>query len=212
MNARAAGMTIVRPASARLESLVILCVVVVLVAGSVLLARTNAQAEHAQVIQDWQVNSFDLSPVDRGNISALLFAGDIIQVWYADAYASGEPHWSTVEELENEEVGLAPFMKDVSWKQGGEVQWRLLTSYDIDGTTVYYGSHGKAQEQSAYLLVITHFHKGASYRDQSVVWVHRNTDASPPGTVNLDSLVRNGWKQVVPYRGSDEVKRLRGEE
>jgi hypothetical protein len=29
--------------------------------------------------------------------------------------------------------------------------------------------------------------------------------------VNIDSLVRNGWKQVVPWRGEDEVKRIRGE-
>lgn len=212
MSASAASVTIVRPASARVESLVILGVVIVLVLGSVLLARTNAQAEHAQAIQDWQVNSFALPLVDRGNVSALLFAGDIIQVWYADAYAMGEPHWATVEELEDEEAGLAPFMKDVSWKQGGEVKWRLLTSYDIDGATVYMGSGGNVAGQSAYLLVITHFHKGASYRDQSVVWVHKNVQVAPPATVNVDSLVRNGWKQVVPYRGSDEVKRLRGEE
>jgi len=206
-----APVTIVRPASARLETLVMLCVVAALVVGTVLLARANSSEEPNTFIADWQLGAFrDLSEVDQANYSALLFAGEIIQVWYDDSLFSGAPHWPTVEELSDAEAGLEPFMRDVSWKQGGEVQWRLITSYAIDGATVYFGNQGKVPGQSAYLLMISHLHKGASYRNQSIVWMHPNAQAPAPETVNVDSLVRNGWKQVVPYKGADEVKRLRG--
>jgi hypothetical protein len=214
MNHAATGSltTMVRPASARLETLCILCVTAVLVAGTVALARTHAQAQQDSFIADWQVSAFSgLSAVDQANYNALMLAGDIIQLTYDSAYRMGEPHWLTVEELSvlDEGIGLAPFMRDVSWKQGGEVQWQLITSYLIDGSTVYFGNHGNVPGQSAYLLVIAHLHKGASYKNQSIVWIHRNPDVEAPRTVNIDSLVRNGWKQVVPYRGEDEVKRLR---
>jgi hypothetical protein len=211
MSSERAVVTLVRPASAKLETLAILLVVAVLVAATVAFARASAVPEQNVFIADWQVSALtDLSPVDQANYNALLFAGDTIQVWYDDTYARGEPHWPTVEELSDLEVGLSPFMHDVSWKQGGEVQWQLIASYNIDGATAYFGNAGKVRGQSAYLLLIAHLHKGASYRNQSIVWIHRNPDAQPPATINVDSLVRNGWKQVVPYRGADEIKRLRG--
>lgn len=206
----ASAITIVKPASARLETLAIACVIALLAGATVLFARANAREEQNLFLADWQVSAFsDLSAVDQANYNALTYAGEIIQIWYDDSLAQKEPHWPTVEELADEEAGLEPFMHDLSWRQGGEVQYRLVTTYEIDGVTVYLGSGGKAPGQSAYLLVISHLHKGASYRNQAIVWIHRDVNAAAPRTVNVDSLVRNGWKQVVPYRGSDEVKRLR---
>jgi hypothetical protein len=212
--ARAASVTLVRPASARFETLAILGVIAVLVAGTVALARANAREEKNNFMPDWQVSAFhDLSPVDQANYNALLQAGDLIQLTYDAGYRMGEPHWLTVEEMSvlEDGIGLAPFMRDVSWRQGGEVEWHLLTTYEIDGSTVYFGNNGKVPGQSAYLLVINHLHKGASYTNQSIVWIHRNPRVAAPAKVNIDSLVRNGWKQVVPWRGEDEVKRIRGD-
>jgi hypothetical protein len=207
----AATLTIVKPASARLETLVILAVIAFLIAATVLFARVNAREEQNAFIADWQVSAFHgLSPVDQANYNALVYAGSIIQTWYDDSYAQNDPHWATVEELSDDEAGLEPFIRDISWKQRGELQWRLITSYAIDGVTVYFGNGGKVPGQSAYLLVVSHLHKGASYTNQAIVWIHRNAQATAPETVNVDSLVRNGWKQVVLYSGADEVKRLRG--
>jgi hypothetical protein len=210
----AASVTLVRPASARLETLAILGAVAILIAGTVALARANAREEKNNFLPDWQVSAFhDLSPVDQANYNALLQAGDLIQLTYDAGYRTGDPHWLTVEEMSvlDDGIGVAPFMRDVSWKQGGEVEWSLTTTYEIDGTTVYFGNNGKVPGQSAYLLVIAHLHKGASYRNQSIVWINRNSSVAPPEKVNIDSLVRNGWKQVVPWRGEDEVKRIRGD-
>jgi hypothetical protein len=212
--APATSVTLVRPASARLETLAILCVVLLLVAGTVAVVRANAHQEQEKFLPDWQVSAFhDLSPVDQANYNALMVAGDIIQSTYDAGYRMGEPHWLTVDEMSvlEDGIGLAPFMRDVSWKQGGEVQWHLLSTYDIDGSTVYFGNNGRIPGQSAYLLVIAHLHKGASYTNRSIVWIHRNARIAPPEKVNIDSLVRHGWKQVVPWRGEDEVKRIRGD-
>jgi hypothetical protein len=211
---RAASVTLVRPASARLETLAILGLIAILIGGTVALARSNAREEKNNFLPDWQVSAFhDLSPVDQANYNALTQAGDIIQMTYDAGYRMGEPHWLTVQEMSvlEDGIGLSPFMRDVSWKQGGEVQWHLLTTYQIDGSTVYFGNNGKVPGQSSYLLVINHLHKGASYTDQSIVWINRNARIAPPERVNIDSLVRNGWKQVVPWRGKDEVKRIRGD-
>ena len=208
----ASAVTIVKADSARVETLALVSVVVLLVAATVVFARTNARTEPNELVADWQVSAFrDLSPVDQANYSALNFAGTIIQVWYDESYARGEPHWPTVEEMSEPEVGVEPFMRDLSWKQGGEMQWSLITTYDIDGVTVYFGNRGRLPGQSSYLLVVSHLHKGASFTNQAIVWIHRDANVAAPRTVNVDSLVRNGWKQVVAHSGADEVQRLRGE-
>jgi hypothetical protein len=210
MNAPAARVAIVRPASARVETVFVLAAVLLVIGAGAVLARVNAQQQHPIALQVWQLSSFhDLDGVDQAIYSALLDAGDYIRIWYEDSIQMGEPHWPTVQELDTE-YAIAPFTRDVIWKQGGQVEWSMIKSYSIDGATVYFGNNGKVEGQAAYLLVISHKHQGASYSNQSTVWIIRNARAAAPETVNIDSLVRNGWKQVVPYTGAEEVRRLRG--
>ncbi len=109
-----------------------------------------------------------------------------------------------------EDYQYPPFTQDVLWRQNGEVQWELNRKYTFDGATVYYGHGGKLPGQGAYLFVLTHAHKGVGWANVSIVWRHADPNAPPPATVNIDSLVRNGWKQIIPLRGAGEVKRLRG--
>ena len=210
-DATAARVAIVRPASARAETLCMLATVALLIGAGAVLARANAQVEHKLVLQDWQISSFhDLEGVDLATYSALADAGEFIRVWYEDSIQAGEPHWPTVAELDTD-YAIAPFTRDVTWKQGGQVEWTMIKSYSLDGATVYFGNHGKVAGQAAYLLVISHRHKGATFTNQSTVWISRDPGVAPPDTVNIDSLVRQGWKQVVPYTGAEEVLRLRGE-
>lgn len=210
-SATAARVDIVRPASARIETWCVLVAVALVAGGGVLLARANAQQEHQIALQPWQVSSFhDLEGVDLATYSALSDAGEFIRIWYEDSIQFGEPHWPTVKELDTD-YALAPFTRDITWKQGGQVEWSMIKSYSIDGATVYFGHRGKIHGQAAYLLVISHRHNGASYTNQSTVWISRDPAVATPDTVNIDSLVRNGWKQVVPYTGAEEVRRLRGE-
>jgi hypothetical protein len=211
MSEPAARIAIVKPASARAETLFVLASVVLVICAGVALARANARPDGHVALQDWQISSFhDLDGVDLAIYSALLDAGDYIRIWYEDSIQMGEPHWPTVRELDTD-YAIAPFTRDVIWKQGGQVEWSMIKSYSIDGATVYFGNNGRVEGQAAYLLVISHRHQGASYSNQSTVWISRDPRAAAPETVNIDSLVRNGWKQVVPYTGAQEVQRLRGE-
>ncbi len=211
MSEPAARIAIVKPASARAETLFVLASVVLVVCAGVALARANARPDGHVALQDWQISSFhDLDGVDLAIYSALLDAGDYIRIWYEDSIQMGEPHWPTVKELDTD-YAIAPFTRDVIWKQGGQVEWSMIKSYSIDGATVYFGNNGRVEGQAAYLLVISHRHQGASYSNQSTVWISRDPRAAAPETVNIDSLVRNGWQQVVPYTGAQEVQRLRGE-
>ena len=85
-----------------------------------------------------------------------------------------------------------------------------LTLCDFEGSTVYFGSKGKLPNQSAYLINLSHVHKGASYVNGSTIWIHPKPNVSAPSNVTRDSLIANGWKEVVPYSGAMEVERLKG--
>lgn len=78
------------------------------------------------------------------------------------------------------------------------------------GATVYYGSGGHAPGQSAYLLIIGHAHAGVMWNNQATIWVHRNPNAPYPDIVKPESLVGEGWRQVIPYDGASEVERVKG--
>lgn len=199
--------TLVRPASATTETVYVFGVMLLLVAATVWLARVNAQPEQQMPLADWQVSAFhDLNETDQAIYNALHTAA--VFLWADYMYTQ---RWVAVEDLLDPEYGYAPFAKDASWKQTGEVQWNLSKTFSFEGSTVYFGNNGKIPGQSAYLLILSHAHKGASYSDQSTVWIHPNPRIAAPDTIKRESLIRNGWKEVVPYSGDAEVRRLRGD-
>ncbi|MCQ6255227.1 DUF6162 family protein [Pseudomonas sp. Q11] len=78
------------------------------------------------------------------------------------------------------------------------------------GATVYYGSGGSVPGQSAYLLVIGHAHAGVMWANQATIWIHPNPNAPYPSIVKAESLVGDGWRQVIPYDGTSEIERVKG--
>jgi hypothetical protein len=42
------------------------------------------------------------------------------------------------------------------------------------------------------------------------MWLHPDPNAPAPTTIKTDSLIVNGWKEIVPYSGAIEVERLKG--
>lgn len=196
---------IVRPYGAGRETqlFVLACAVIVISMG--FFARVNAQNETGETLTDWQISAFSgLKGPDQAIYNAL----DTLTIDLWDLYEF-ERKWPTVQGLA-EDYQYPPFAHDVLWKQNGEVQWELNREYTFDGATVYYGHGGRVPGQGAYLFVLTHAHKGTGWANVSIVWRHADPNAPAPATVNIDSLVRNGWKQVVPWRGDGEVRRLRG--
>lgn len=208
-------VTVVPPAGYRRESLSIAGIVALIVLLTLTSVWLRGGQEALEPLFDWQISAFyDLKPADQAVYNALLVASD--ELWYAHSdllYFGTEEQranpWPSVAELD-ELYLMPPFAKDVAWRQQGEIEWSLIASFSFEGSAVYFGSGGKLADQSAYLLLLSHVHKGASYANGAQVWVHEDADVEAPDTVVRDSLIRNGWKEVVPYSGADEVERIRG--
>jgi hypothetical protein len=206
---------IVRPSSGRFESWVLAGVIGLIVLASGIAVAGRQREEATQRLFDWQISSFhDLQPTDQAIYTALTAASDVLweghQVLLEGTPEERKNPWPKAEELTTDLWLLPPFYKDASWTQQGEVNWTLAASFSFAGSAVYFGSGGKLPGQSAYLLNLSHVHKGASYVNGATVWVHPNPNIAAPVNVTRDSLITNGWKEVVPYTGAMEVERLRG--
>jgi len=216
-----AGSVTVRPRNGRLEAAFVgLAVAAILVVGGALVKATQVDNFEPRLF-GWQLSSFyDLEPTDQAIYNALVTAADELWWIYGGRMAfpqEGEENepWPRVESLDTH-YNLPPFTKDVAWEQTGRVQWeRIITFATVDGkpfegSAVYYGHGGTVPGQGAYLLVLTHVHKGASYADGAQMWIHEDPNAPPPETIKQDSLIVNGWREIIPYSGAVEVERLKG--
>lgn len=155
---------------------------------------------------DWQVSAFsDLGQDDQAIHSALSSASEEIG-WYNYDFNT----WPTPDELD--EMLMPPFFKDAFWEQHGHVAWKLLAQASVNdgGATAYLGSNGTNPDQSSYLLVFQHRHLGAAYSNQSEIWTFPGQTPVLPTGYKAETLVKAGWRQVVAYRGDDEVARLKG--
>lgn len=205
---------LVKPYSAWQETgAVALVTVVILALGGIMISQRQ-QIDTMPRLYDWQLSAFyDLSETDRAIYNSLIIAADELWWLHGDmlAYNVGdlEDPWPTVEELESYYV-LPPFPQDVFWERHGAVKWQRIASFSFEGSTVYHGSGGKEPGQSAYLLSLSHVHKGASYANGAFVWIHEDPNAPTPENVVRATLIREGWKEVMPYSGAMEVDRIRG--
>lgn len=209
------GAEVVAPTGSRVESsLVGVAVFAILVVSGIGIDFRQVE-DSQQRLFDWQVSAFhDLNAADQAIYNALLAASEELWWLHGDLLNFGTEEqkanpWPTVEFLD-EEYLMPPFTRDMFWSQHGEVEWRRVASFSFEGSAVYFGSAGGLPGQSAYLLRLSHVHKGASYTNGATVWIHSNPTVEAPDTVNRDSLIANGWEEVVPYSGEMEVERLKG--
>jgi hypothetical protein len=211
-----AQVEIVAPASGRFETWVLAAVVTaILVIAGVGVDLRQIEDRGQPRLFDWQISAFyDLNATDQAVYNALSAASEELWWIHGDILTFGSEEeradpWPTVAELDAEYL-MPPFTRDMAWSQQGSVEWERVASFSFEGSTVYFGSGGQAAEQTAYLLMLSHVHKGASYTNGATIWVHADPDVSAPDTVVRDSLILNGWKEVVPYSGAMEVERLKG--
>jgi hypothetical protein len=196
----------VQPSINRWETGLLVLAVVGMVAFTGIYAETYGREEKPQEILDWQISAYDgLRGVDQAIYNELLVAADEIQ-WIV--YFYGE--WPEDEQFQ--EDLLSPFYRDLSWERNGSVKWDLknvVQEGEAQGLTLYHGSGGTLEDQGAYLLVIDHKHAGSSQVSTANIWWHPNRFAPVPKTSKTASIILEGWKQVVPYQGRDEVERLK---
>jgi hypothetical protein len=199
----------VKPQSVRNEALLVLIVSVLIVLLLAAYVGVTRNSEVEPGLLDWQISAFyDLESADQAIYNALTIAGD--EIYYIQYYITGD--WPNIEDLEGEL--LPPFYKDLSWEQNGKMNWSYqdVAQYgEKQGLTLYLGNAGSLEGQGAFLLVIGHIHAGgAGMSNQVTIWRHEDPDEEMPSSGKPNTLILLGWRQVVPYSGRDEVKRLKG--
>ena len=199
--------TVVKPSSSRWELYLLIGGVFLLLAATGFYVLKYGHQDSVKELQSWQISAFSgLSDVDQAIYNALFTAQEEIG-WIQ--YEIGP--WPNISDLED--YLIPPFVRDVSWQNTGSVQWQyrdVVQEGEMQGYTLYHGSKGTAPDQSAYIVVIGHLHAGNTMSNHNTIWIHPNPNQEMPQTSKTQSLILEGWKNVVPYSGRDELDRLKG--
>ena len=192
-------------------------ITVTLLAALALYVNERGQSEEIQEIYEWQVSAFNtLTGADQAIYNSLYTVKDEIPYIYDDINYFNQPgekfHWPTLQDFQD--YLLPPFLMDTSWEQNGSLRWTLfepLPEGEMQGSTFYRGTDGELPGQGSFLLVIGHIHAGFTNSNAIVIWWNEANHVEMPESGFRDSLILRGWKEVVPYSGSEEVRKIFGE-
>ncbi|MEO8465053.1 MAG: hypothetical protein ABI640_06900 [Gammaproteobacteria bacterium] len=206
----------VRPAGSRLEWLGMIAATIAVVGALGFYVVAHSDEHSTEPIYDWQVSAFaGLTGPDQAIYNSLHTVKDEIPFIYDDINQFNEPgqkfHWPNLTDFQD--WLLPPFYKDTSWEQQGSLTWTLfepLPEGEMQGTTMYLGTDGKLPGQGSFLLTIGHVHAGFTNTNAMVIWWISKNHMEMPQSGFRDGLILKGWREVVPYSGAAEVKRLFG--
>lgn len=208
----------VRPAGSRFEGLLLLAAALLVGAVLAFYVREFGREERTEPLYEWQVSAFgELKGADQAIYNALFTAKEEITYIYDDINRFNEPgqvfRWPGLADLED--VLLPPFYRDSSWEQNGALKWTLhepLAEGEMQGSVMYLGTDGRLPDQGSFLVVIGHVHAGITNNNALQIWWHSRRQVTMPQSGNRDQLILQGWREVVPYSGNQEVKRILGGE
>jgi hypothetical protein len=214
----ATAIQTVRPAAARHEGVLLLAATVLVAGVLALYVQQRGRAAATEPLHEWQVSAFDeLAGPDQAIYNALYTAKDEIPYIYDDINLMNAPgekfRWPGPADLQ--EYLLPPFHRDGSWEQNGSLQWSLhepLAEGEMQGSVMYLGTDGRVDGQGSFLLVVGHVHAGFQNNNSLVVWWNPRNHVEVPASTFRDSLILQGWREVVPHSGAQEVRRIFGEE
>jgi len=206
--------TIIQPKRQRFEVLfVLISTIVILAVASGLIALSKGKKE-TQRLKSYQISAFNvLQGNDQGIFSDLYTAALEIEALHRD---QGEI-WATATELKAKELALPPFMEDDLWRQRGQHNWRLFV-YDQGNVhrAAYVGKSSNENIAGHFIILSEHFHSidGSYYMGVNKpipysIWY--NPSWNLPADISEGTLIASGWKEVIPYSGRDELKRLNRE-
>lgn len=212
----AATIQTVRPAGARYEALLLVVAAVIVVGLLALYVRERGAEAGREPMADWQISAFDsLTGADQAIYNALFTAKDDVPYLYEDVNMFNKPgqkfRWPNLQDFQDSL--LPPFYQDRSWEQNGSMKWTLfepLAEGEMQGSTMYLGTDGKLPQQGSFLLVIGHVHAGFQNNNSIVIWWNKKNHVVMPESGFRDGLILQGWREVMPYSGAQEVKRLFG--
>lgn len=207
----------VPPAGSRYESLALLAATLGVIAVLGLYVWQNGREDESPDVYEWQVSAFNtLEGADQAIYNALYTVKDEIPYLYDDINMFNEPgdkfRWPNLDDFQD--YLLPPFYHDTSWEQNGSLQWSLhepLAEGEMQGSIMYLGTDGMLDGQGSFLLVIGHVHAGFQNNNAIQIWWSPENHMEMPESGFRDSLILQGWKEVVPYSGEQEVERIYGE-
>jgi Family of unknown function (DUF6162) len=207
----------VPPSGSRYEGLLIAAATLAVLAIVAVYVRLNGQNTEPEPLYDWQVSAFaTLTGADQAIYNSLYTVKDEIPYMYDDINMFNGPgekfRWPNLQDMQD--YLLPPFFKDTSWEQTGSLQWTLyepLPEGEMQGSTMYLGTDGTQPNQGSFLLVIGHVHAGFQNTNAIQIWWNPANHAEMPESGFRDGLILAGWKEVVPYSGDQEVRRIFGD-
>lgn len=190
---------------------------VAIIGALALYVLERGRHETREPLYDWQVSAFNaLTGADQAIYNALYTAKDDVPYIYQDINMLNAPgvkfHWPSLDDFQDQL--LPPFYRDKSWEQNGSLQWSLyepLPEGEMQGSTMYLGTDGRRPQQGSFLLVIGHVHAGFTNTNAIVIWWNAKHHVAMPQSGFRDGLILQGWREVVPYSGAQEVKRIFGD-
>jgi hypothetical protein len=211
------ALQLVRPAASRYETLALLLTAAILISAQMLYVANLGRQETEEQIYAWQISSFNsFEGADQTIYSALFTVKDEVPYIYDDVNRFNGPdekfRWPNIEDFQ--EYLVPPFYHDTSWEQSGSLEWLLfepVAEGEMQGYSMYLGTNGNLDKQGSFLLTIGHVHAGFSNNNSLDIWWHSQGSITMPESGFRDTLVRKGWKLVIPYSGDKEVKRIFGE-
>jgi hypothetical protein len=202
---------VVKPAGTGREGLyfVLTTAVVIAVAGICIMHRTRAEPE--KVLFDYQISGYkDLNSFEQGTFVALYTAAMEIDA----AHDNNEGTWLSVRHLQ--ERFMPPFAHDRAWIMSGKLIWtQKILNNDMIHATAYLGKPSISNISGSFLLILLHNHSaeiGEPEHDEGPfkIWYSSKTAVDFPERLSVRSLAIKGWKEVIPYTGDDEMKRIKG--
>ncbi|MGD8217304.1 DUF6162 family protein [Pseudomonas thivervalensis] len=171
---------IIRPAGAGHETLyvLLLCLFIVLVAGSVV--AWHGKAEDTPHLASNQLDARrDLSAAEQGIYADLRVTLDEIRLLRED-----QPTLPSPQALAEE--GFAPFAQDASSVSRGGHAWQQLQD------RAYFGASANSSVAGSFLMRI-----GEASDAAPDIWLNRGTGLATPLALDDTALSAAGWQQIV---------------
>ncbi|MEL4168108.1 DUF6162 family protein [Pseudomonas sp. ZS001] len=171
---------VIRPTGAGHETLyvLLLCLFIVLVAGSVV--ALHGETQDVSHLAAHQIDARrDLSAAEQGIYADLRVTLDEIRLLREEQQALPSPQVLADE-------GFAPFAKDASSVSRGGHAWQRLEDH------AYFGASANASIAGSFLMRISETSDAAPD-----IWLNRGTPLAPPGALDDSTLSAAGWQQIV---------------
>lgn len=203
---------IIKPLKQRQEILFVsISSIAIILIASLLIFFRNNEGSIIKKLKPYQISVFsELSTIEQGIFTDLYTAAFDIDIFHLD----NAEEWPSVETISDNLI--APFAKNAVWKNRGSISWELKTmDKDKVHRSVYIGRSFDAKISGSFILFLEHFHTmdgayfyGINKKQPFKIWYKKGAFRVPKDFSD-GTLISTGWKEAIPYRGKDVLKRLK---